>query len=50
MQVILAGGSQQIQGFVFEKDEFGVTRIGLQKQSSDTKIMDAVKVLLGVSQ
>ena len=41
-------GDQQIQGFVLERDSLGVLRVGLQKQNTDTRILEAITALLGV--
>ena len=42
-------GDQQIQGFKFVKDELGVIRVELEKQSSDARILDAIGALGGVA-
>lgn len=42
-------GDQQIQGFKFVKDELGVIRVELEKQSSDAHILDAIGALVGTA-
>ena len=43
-------GDQQIQGFRMEKDNLGLWRVTLEKQSSEARILDAIGALVGVAQ
>lgn len=42
-------GDQQIQGFRMERDNLGVWRVVLEKQSSEARILDAIGALVGAA-
>lgn len=42
-------GDQNIQGFRLERDNLGVWRVVLEKQSSDARILDAIGALVGAA-
>lgn len=42
-------GDQNIQGLRFEKDGLGVTRIVLEKQSSEAQILETINALIGAA-